>query len=62
MIHHEAMRIENDYKGQLLRQQADAHRQAKEALASRRAARQAHPSIGIGIRYIIQLVLVMVRQ
>ena len=60
MIHHEAMRIENDYKGQLLRQQADAHRQAKEVLASRRAARQAHPSIGI--RYIIQLVLVMVRQ
>ena len=56
MIHHEAMLIENEYKGQLLRQQAEAHRLAKEARASQRAARQVRSSIGIG--YIIQLMLV----
>ena len=60
MIHHEAMLIENEYKGQLLRQQADARRLAKVALAAQKAAHQAHPSIGIG--HIIQLLLVMVRR
>ena len=58
MNHHYIIMSENEYRGRILREQADQRRLAKEALANQRAGRQGRAPLGIGT--LVQTLLVMI--